>query len=624
MHLRLLATSDLHANLLPYNYYTDSRDDGVGLLRVAGLIAAARAEAPNCLVLDNGDTLQGAPLGDVAVADMLPCGAPHPMIDAMNAIGYDAATLGNHDFDYGLEALEASLAGARFPVVLANAVRRDDGTSFLPPSILLTRLLSDRRGQLHEVRIGITGSVPPQVAAWNRTILGNRLEFTDTVSGVAREAAALRGRGADLVIALVHGGLGDGGDTGDLAEGAENTAQAIAGLADVDAVVAGHTHEVHPTTFDCRPATDRTPIVQPGFWGSHLGIIDIAIESEEPQRRGTARRWSIAKSRTEAVPTSGDNAERASALRPVLRANPRLRRKLAGQHRATRRFTGREIGACRVPLNTYFSFVAPCAATQVVSDAQIAAARSTLAQDPILSGLPLLSAVAPFRCGGQNGPHHYTDIPAGALQLRHAADLYVYPNFLAILRTRGRDLRCWLERSASLYRQIDPDDASPQLLVDHAFAGYNFDRIDGLLYDIDVSRPARTNASGDQLFETDGRIRNLRYGDGRPVQPDDQVLVVTNSYRAAGGGHFRICEASETVVTDANPVRDHLVRYIREANAALSPRPSPTFRLCGFGRAEVVVETGPGALGHTERARELGLVHRGSGEGGFERFALMA
>ena len=618
VHLRLLATTDLHANLLPYNYYADARDDEVGLLHVAGLVAAARADEPNCLLFDNGDTLQGAPLGDVAVADIMPRGDPHPMIAAMNAIGYDAATLGNHDFDFGLDVLDAALDEARFPVVLANA-HRLDGESYRPGHVMLTRMMRDRSGELRELNIGITGVVPPQVALWNRAVLRGALEFGGTVAAVAREAQALRAAGADLVVVLAHGGLGGEETDAGAAEG-ENTALAIARLPHVDAVIAGHTHDVFPDGCDCVYDMTSTPIVQPGSNGSHLGCIDLALELREMP--GSEGRWQVVRTRTEAIPVTSDRPDRLAALRRVLRGNPGLRRQVSGQHRATRRFTGREIGETAAPLNTYFSLIAPCAATQLVSDAQIAAAREAVAPDPELRDLPLLSAVAPFRCGGRGGPQHYTDIPPGPLRLRHAADLYCYPNLLAILRARGSDLRCWLERTASLFKQIDPEDERPQQLIDHAFAGYNFDRIDGLLYDIDVSSPARTNAHGDRLFETDGRVRNIRYADGTPVQPDDEVLVVTNSYRAAGGGHFRTCHTAETVVTGTLPVRDHLVQHICEAQAPLDPVPNPTFRLCGFGRADVMVETGPGAMRHTDRASELGLTYRGEGDHGFARFTL--
>jgi 2',3'-cyclic-nucleotide 2'-phosphodiesterase/3'-nucleotidase len=624
LHLRLLATSDLHAYLLPYDYYTDRRDDGVGLVRIAGLVAAARADAANCILLDNGDTLQGAPLGDIAAERLVPDGEQHPMIAAMNAIGYDAATLGNHDFDFGLERLETMLAQARFPVVLGNVHRTAVGGPFRPTRVILDRRMRDRDGRMQTLRIGLTGVVPPQTAQWNRVVLADALEFSDIVTSVARETAALRREGADIVVVLAHTGIECDADAV-AGPGAENAAAAIAALPGVDAVISGHTHEVHPpeNARDDRSGEAATgaPLVQPGSRGSHLGCIDLALERRPACGSGAAG-WKVIRSRTANLSVRGGGVERAAGLRAVLRTHPELRRKLAGQHRATLRFTDRQIGATAVPLETYFSYLAPCAATQIVADAQRAAGRAAIADRPDLQDLRMLSAVAPFRAGGRAGPESYTDIPAGPLRLRHAHDLYCYPNLLAILRARGSDLRCWLERAASAFRRIDPDDPEPQMLMDRDFASYNFDRIDGLLYDIDVSRAARTNAVGDRLFETDGRVRNLRYADGMPVRPDDEVLVVTNSYRAAGGGHFRTCHTSETVLTGSDPLRDHVARYMADAGTPLAPQPGPTFRLCGFGRAQAVYETGPGALAHPGRIAELGLAFRDEADDGFARFVL--
>jgi 2',3'-cyclic-nucleotide 2'-phosphodiesterase / 3'-nucleotidase len=621
VHLRILATSDLHSHLLPYDYFNGQRDDNTGLVRVAGLIEAARSEVPNCILLDNGDTLQGAPLGDFAVSELLPRSRPHPMIATMNALGYEAGTLGNHDFDYGLPALETMLSAARFPVVIANAVGVC-GREFRQRHVILERSVIDRGGRRETLRIGITGVVPPQVSRWNRIVLDGALDFTDPLLAAAREAALMRAQGADLVVVLSHGGLEDPGTEPDPA-GAENAARAIAALNDVDAVVAGHTHEVQAHDGD-RDITGRSaPIVQPGYGGSHLGCIDLAIE--RPFARGSDRKgWRVVKARAKAIPVQGAEHGGGTGLRRVLRALPDLRRQVSEQHRATRRFTERQLGETAIPLTTYFSYIAPCAATQLVAEAQVVAGRAAVATDAALSRLRILSAVAPFRCGGRAGPNHYTDIPAGPLRLRHAHDLYCYPNLLAILRVRGRDLRCWLERAASIYRRIDPDDPGPQPLVDAAFASYNFDRIEGLSYEIDVSRPARTNATGDRLFETEGRVRDLRYEDGTPVDPGDEVLVVTSTYRAAGGGHFRACLAAETVLTGTHPMRDHVARYISEAATALVPLPKPTFRLAGLGRAEAIFETGQGALRHPGKLEELGLEPRGEGEGGFMRFALRA
>jgi 2',3'-cyclic-nucleotide 2'-phosphodiesterase/3'-nucleotidase len=213
-------------------------------------------------------------------------------------------------------------------------------------------------------------------------------------------------------------------------------------------------------------------------------------------------------------------------------------------------------------------------------------------------------------------------VAPGPILLRHVADLYGYHNAHAVLRMRGRDVIDWLERSASIYRRIDPDCDTEQPLIDHAFAGYNFDRIDGLGYDIDVSRPARTNAEGDTLFETEGRVLNVRHADGRVLEPDEEVLVATNTYRAAGGGHFPMCARATVVGVDTAPVRELIVERIRQAEGAIAPTPRPHFALTGFGAARPLFATGPGALDHAPIYRALGLTPAGREPCGFQYFAL--
>jgi 2',3'-cyclic-nucleotide 2'-phosphodiesterase/3'-nucleotidase len=429
LSLRLLATSDLHAHLFPFNYYTDRREDGVGLAALAGLIERARAECPNTLLVDNGDTLQGAPLGDAAVSDLMPEGATHPMIAAMNEIGYDAATVGNHDFDFGLDALLRALSAARYPVVLANAVIPADRRPLLPPHVILERNLTDREGRAHRLRIGVTGVAPPQIAQWGHAHLAGRVEVAPMIPAAARAARALRAAGADIVVVMAHSGLGQP----DAAPGAENVGLAIARIAGVDAVIAGHTHSVFPPQGAARPEPGCAALVQPGSNGSHLGQIDFVLR--RPAR--STGRWAVAGATSRVLAAADATPETRQLLRRRLRRMPAFRDQLARGHRLTRSFSARVLGRSAVPLETYFSLCAPCAATQLIADAQRAAVQPVITADPALATLPLLSCTTPFKAGGRGGPGHYTDIPAGALMLRHAADLYIYTNGLSLLHATG-------------------------------------------------------------------------------------------------------------------------------------------------------------------------------------------
>ena len=242
LRLRLLATTDLHAHLFSYNYYANRPHDGVGLARLAAPILQARGESANCLLLDNGDTFQGAPLGDAALSDLMPTAQPHPMIAAMNGLGFDAATLGNHDFDYGVDVLERVISDARYPIVLSN-VTKICGDPFVATHAIIERGMIDSQGALRMVRIGITGALPRQTMQWVRPQLAGRLEIAPILPAVAHEVAQMRAAGVDLVVVLAHSGLG----AENAAPEDENVSVALAQLDGVDAVIAGHTHRAFPS-----------------------------------------------------------------------------------------------------------------------------------------------------------------------------------------------------------------------------------------------------------------------------------------------------------------------------------------------------------------------------------------
>src|SRR5271157_1745024 len=206
LNLRLIGVTDLHANLYPYDYFRDRPDESVGLAKTAVLIADARRESPNCLLFDNGDILQGAPLGDFAAEEMArDRTAPHPVIVAMNGLDYAAATLGNHEFNYGLDILERAYSAARFPVTCCN-LRRADGTPWFPPSLIIERSFADDGGVTRPLKVGVIGVAPPQIAQWDEKHVAGRLITVDIFEAARAEVAKLKKRGPDLIVALCHSG----------------------------------------------------------------------------------------------------------------------------------------------------------------------------------------------------------------------------------------------------------------------------------------------------------------------------------------------------------------------------------------------------------------------------------
>jgi len=600
LRVTLLATSDLHGHIQPHDYYRDEPAGGLGLARLAPLVEAQRRAAPNSLLFDNGDTLQGTPLGDYAARERARDGRPHPVIAAMNALGYDAATVGNHDFNYGPDFLTRTLADAEFPVVLANLTYQD-GSPFLPPAIMLNRRMQDSAGEWHAIRVGVIGLAPPQITIWDKPVLQGRLQSHPIVATAARAATGLRAEGADLIVALCHSGIGPEDDRPEL----ENAILPLARLAGCDAIVAGHSHVVFPVPDSCGTGIlHGTPVVQPGAFGSHLGRIALTL-----RRRDDG--WRVTSAQADTLPARDTPDEIGPTQARILAVT-------ATDHKATLAYIRRRIGATTRPLTSYFALISNTSALSLKATAKRAAAVRALQGHP-LAHLPLLAVAAPLKAGGRGGPQNYIDIPVGPLSIRNVADLYSYPNKLRILRLTGVDIRDWLDRAASIFRQITPG-GRDQLLIDPAFASYNFDILNGLTYTIDPSQPAAYSADGLTRFETPGRIADLCY-QGQPVMPGDEFLVATNSYRASGGGHFGAATRGDLVLDPNLTAQDILIRHITD-HVPVTPEPLNTWRFAPMPGTSVIYETGPGAANHPQDIAALNLTRLEDSPTGFARFRM--
>ncbi len=556
--LRILATSDLHVHITPWDYYADRPSAAAGLARTASLIATARAEVGASILLDNGDFLQGSPMGDFAALH-LDSADPHPIIAAMNRLGYDAATLGNHEFSHGLPFLLRQIEHARFPIVSANIAHALgagplDDTMLVPPTVILDRPLTNRAGQVKTLRIGIIGLVPPQTTQWDHQQLGDALVTRDIIEAAAAHVPALRAAGADIVIALSHSGIGSPVAIPHM----ENATAALAALAGIDALVAGHTHQTFPSaTFAAMPGIDPVrgllwgkPAVMPGFYGSHLGVIDLTL------RQGGSG-WQVAGARTELRPIA--RRTRSGSSVALTRTDPAVIALARVSHRATRAWSKQALGHSDRMLHSYFSLVTPCPTVRLICRAQTEHVARRLQGGPY-GDLPLLSAAAPFHCGGRGGPENYTAIPPGPLVLRHVFDLYPHPNTIAALLVTGADLALWLERSASLFHQITPG-ARDAALINRDFPSFNFDLIEGLDWTVDLTAPARFDSRGVVRAPASRRIVNLTH-QGRPVTPEAHFVLATNSYRAAGSGGFAGATPDRTILSGPETSRELLQAHI--------------------------------------------------------------
>ncbi|NOD93618.1 bifunctional 2',3'-cyclic-nucleotide 2'-phosphodiesterase/3'-nucleotidase [Ruegeria sp. HKCCD4884] len=618
-HLRIMETTDIHVHVFPYDYYADKPRDTVGLSRTASIINEIRAEATNSILVDNGDFLQGNPMGDyIAYERGMKEGDSHPIITAFNTVGYDAATLGNHEFNYGLNFLETSLAGADFPVVLANVAKekgaspREDKT-FVQPYAILDREIEVGDGTKHPIKIGVIGFTPPQIMNWDRKHLEGNVEARDIVETAKAYVPEMQEQGCDLIIALSHSGIGDANHE----DGMENASVVLAGVEGIDALATGHNHLVFPSpTFADRPGIDvekgtlmGKPAVMGGFWGSHLGVLDLLLERD-------GNKWRVVTTTSEARPISQRNEDRS--ITALVEDDQRVLDSVATVHDETLAYVRRAVGKTSAPLHSYFALVADDPSVQIVSIAQKWYVEEML-KGTEHEGLPILSAAAPFKAGGRGGPEYYTDVPVGDVAIKNVADLYLYPNTVRAVRVNGAQVRGWLERSAGMFNQVETG-SKDAILLNPEFPSYNFDVMDGVTYEIDLSQPSRFGPKGEEINPDAARVVNLSYN-GEPVTEDMEFIIATNNYRASGGGSFPGALGDTIVFEAPDTNRDVIVRYIVE-QGTIDPKADANWSFAPLADTTVLFETGPKARDYMGDVKGVTIEDAGEGADGFAAFRI--
>ena len=522
--VRILATTDLHTNLVNYDYYQDKPAENVGLAKTAVLIEEAKKENSKTLLVDNGDTIQGTPLGTYkAIVNPVKEGEQHPMYAALQKLGFEAGTLGNHEFNYGLDYLKRVIDTAGMPIVNANVVDPKTGAYVYDPYKIINKTFVDKNGRKTTVKIGVTGIVPPQILSWDKANLEGKIQVNDSVEAIQKIIPEMRKAGADITLVLSHSGIGDD----KYEKGEENEGYQIASLPGVDAVVTGHSHAEFPsgngTGFYEKYAgvdgvngkINGTPVTMAGKYGDHLGIIDLNLVYKNGKWTVANSKGSIRKIHTK----SKDADERIKEIAKTA-------------HEGTIQYVRQQVGTTTAPITSYFALVKDDPSVQIVNNAQIWYAKKELAGTPE-GNLPILSAAAPFKAGTRGDATAYTDIPAGPIAIKNVADLYLYDNVTAILKVTGAQLKEWLEMSAGQFNTIDPTKKEAQQLINPSYRTYNFDVIDGVTYEYDVTQPNKYDREGKLIHPDASRVRNLKY-QGKDVAPDQEFIVVTNNYRANG------------------------------------------------------------------------------------------
>ena len=574
-NVAILETTDIHSNVLSYDYYKLKPDDSLGYERTATLIRRARTEFPNTLLFDSGDTIQGSVLADYqALVKPVGCDQELAVYQAMDALGYDGGTIGNHEFNYGLGFLSQvtgtpmnvdgshtnHCAGPHFPLVLSNVASARDGQPIFKPWAVVTKTIEAYTQDGSKVsvllKIGIIGFTPPPIMQWDKQNLAGKVTVSGVVEAAQKYLPQLEAQHPDLIVAILHGGL----DTAPYTPQMENGGWYLAGVKGIDVLLLGHSHTEFPgphyagmKDVDARLGFVRNvPAVMGGFFGKDLGVIQLVLNRQNG-------RWVV----------DLDNTH--SEVRPIcpqknqcVPVDPEIAPLVQQAHEAAIAYVNTPIGDSTLRLTSYFADEGNMTALAAVNAAQADYVRSELPRlHPELRDVPVLSAAAAFR-SGFGGPDDYTDVAPGPLTLRSAADLYFYPNTLAAVKVDGAGLKAWLEKSAERFNRIDPSKTGEQDLINDHYPGFNFDQIQGgIHYVIDVSKPVGQ------------RITSLMYR-GKRVTPDQPFIVVTNNYRASGGGNFPGLDGKNIVLSAPDGTREILAKWLERHRTISAKDLEPT------------------------------------------------
>ncbi len=566
--LRILETTDIHANVMNYNYYQNTVDNSVGLVKTATLIEQARSEVKNSVLVDNGDLIQGSPLGDYfAKIKTLESHQVHPIYKAMNLLDYDVANIGNHEFNYGLDFLKEAINDANFPYISAN-VFYDDGDNdssndvpYFKPYLIQSKSVLDEDGNSHTLNIGYIGFVPPQIMQWDQSNLEQKVIAKDMVEMAQFYVPKMKAEGADIIIAIPHSGLTAAPRMGD----DENASFYLSQVNGIDAIMFGHAHRHFPgdASYDNLEGIDNVngkingvPAVMPGYWGRYLGFIDLTLTRTDNEQ------WEISSSNTVLRPISEKNADKS--ISSLVDSHKAIVEAVATDHAAVTDWVNEPFAKITQPINSFFALVQDDPSVQVVTDAQKNYVEKHI-RGTDLSEYPVLSVGSPFRAG-RGGLDDYTNIPAGNMTYGNVSDLYIYANTLQALLLNGEQVKEWLEMSAGQFNQIQPGSQGAQL-INSDFPSYNFDVIDGLEYQIDISQPARYDTKGKLINAESERIVALSFN-GRPINLDQKFLVATNNYRGSGGGNFPYVVAENIVINAPDENRQIVANYLKDKTDA--------------------------------------------------------
>jgi 2',3'-cyclic-nucleotide 2'-phosphodiesterase/3'-nucleotidase len=530
--ITIMGTSDIHSHAVNWDYYkdaayTDKAGNVVGLSRVASVVNQIRADRgrDRTLLFDAGDTIQGTPLGFyyATVEPITTTGAVHPMAAQMNALGYDAVALGNHEFNYGLEFLDTWISQMDAPVLGANAVHAGTTVPAYTPYTIKTLNVKGYK----PIRVGVLGLTNPGIVIWDKAHVSGTLEVLDIVETAKRWVPVIRDQGVDLLVVSVHSG-----DSGTSSYGTDLPNENAAGILaeqvpGIDAILFGHAHKDIPQRFVTNAQTGQQVVLsEPMCWGQRLSVFDIELQ----QVKG---KWTVVSRKSTNLNTN------------TVQDDPAMVALVQAQHDAVVSYVNKPVATSTEELSAAESCWKDTAILDYVNKVQVDTVTKAIAGTPE-AALPVVSIAAPF--------NRQATFPAGEVTIRDVAGLYIYDNTLMASVLTGAEIKDYLEYSAKYFQQVAPGAPVDPASWTNALntPDYNYDQFSGVVYDVDISQPQGS------------RIQNLSWN-GAPVDPAQKFVVAVNNYRQSGGGGFPHIATAPVVYNAQVAIREAIVAYASAA-----------------------------------------------------------
>ncbi|MEV0226575.1 5'-nucleotidase C-terminal domain-containing protein [Streptomyces sp. NPDC050704] len=538
--LTVMGTTDLHGHVFNWDYfkdaeYKDAAGNAQGLARISTLVSKLRKERGRCntLLIDAGDTIQGTPLTYYyAKVDPITAegGPVHPMAQAMNAIGYDAVALGNHEFNYGIETLRKFEEQCDFPLLGANALDAKTLKPAFPPYFMKKFHVPGAP----PVKVAVLGLTNPGIAIWDKAYVQGKLTFPGLEEQAAKWVPKLRSMGADVVVVSAHSGSSGTSSYGDQLPYVENSAGLVAQqVPGIDAILVGHAHVEIPELKVTNEKSGKTVVLsEPLAYAERLSLFDFELVFEKG-------RWSV-----ESVAASVLNSN-------AVADDPKITKLLKDEHDVVVAYVNQVVGTATETLTTVEARYKDAPIIDLITRVQEDVVRAALVGTEYAS-LPVIAQASPFS--------RTSEIPAGDVTIRDLSGLYVFDNTLVAKLMTGAQLRAYLEYSAEYFVQTAAGAAVDPAKLTNAGnrPDYNYDYVSGLTYDIDIAQAAGS------------RIKNLSYN-GAALDDAQRFVLAVNNYRANGGGAFPHVASAQELWAESTEIRTRIAEWATE-KGVLDPK----------------------------------------------------